>query len=539
MKMKLLLIVWLLLAPLFAVLTPGGHASAFTMNSNRIIDDAVFSNSHTMSANDINNFLNSFPGSCISPNSGFSAVDPIGYNPSQGYLYGGNVSAGQIIYDAANAYEMNPQVILATLQKEEGLIKGDGPYGCSTLAISAAVGYGCPDSSNLYNWSGVSLYTRSGTTYTSINGICVNGAQKVGFSQQIIHAAWLFKFGQQRSLGHVNWAIVKGNWDNSDDLQSCYGLRMTEGYYQTCPNGPTSYYDGLYGIDGQTVHMDTGATAAFYNYTPHFHGNQVFDDLFTGWFGSVYSNDSLVAHPNGTIVSDGQRVFVIENNTKRHILNPSIFESYGYSWSEVKRATTGDNTLTEGTPVSTLAPGTVFTTNTGQVFVVDSFSGVTKKQWLSYSSFQALGYSWSEVLNVPAGYDTTPVASGVYTSTKHPAGTLVLASNGGTYVMGETAKQHIVSPTAFQSYNFNWSRVHQATSADNTLGAGTSLDIRQGAILYSSGNIYLVDSDAQGLLKRPFGPWECYNNRFSFTSADWINVGAAALPTRTGSLFTC
>jgi hypothetical protein len=84
MKMKLLLIVWLLLAPLFAVLTPGGHASAFTMNSNRIIDDAVFSNSHTMSANDINNFLNSFPGSCISPNSGFSAVDPIGYNPSQG-----------------------------------------------------------------------------------------------------------------------------------------------------------------------------------------------------------------------------------------------------------------------------------------------------------------------------------------------------------------------------------------------------------------------------------------------------------------------
>ncbi len=35
--------------------------------------------------------------------------------------------------------------------------------------------------------------------------------------------------------------------------------------------------------------MNSGATAALYWYTPHFHGNQVFYDLFTQWFGSTKS----------------------------------------------------------------------------------------------------------------------------------------------------------------------------------------------------------------------------------------------------------
>src|SRR5437870_11289586 len=104
------------------------------------MDDSIFDNANSMTANQIDIWLNTyFPNSCISTNHGFSAPDPNGYNPSSGYLYGGAVSAGQVIYDAAQAYGLNPQVLLATLQKEEGLVRGDGPYGCSALAISASV----------------------------------------------------------------------------------------------------------------------------------------------------------------------------------------------------------------------------------------------------------------------------------------------------------------------------------------------------------------------------------------------------------------
>src|SRR4051812_44570610 len=121
------------------------------------------------------------------------APDVTGYTPSQGYVYGGNVSGGTVIDHAAEAYGISPRVLLTTLQKEEGLVRGDGPYGCSALALSAAVGYGCPDTRDsngniiTYNYSGVNLYTSHGTTVTSVTGTCVNSSQKVGFSQQLIH----------------------------------------------------------------------------------------------------------------------------------------------------------------------------------------------------------------------------------------------------------------------------------------------------------------------------------------------------------------
>ncbi|HET8669081.1 MAG TPA: hypothetical protein VFM05_00195, partial [Candidatus Saccharimonadales bacterium] len=192
----------------FTIIQPQRASAAF--NANRIIDDGIFNNVNSMSAAQIDAFLNA-RGSCLSPNSGFSAVDPVGYSPQTGYQYGGNVSAGTVIAHAAQAYELNPQVLLTTLQKEQSLLTSTS---CSTNTIAKAMGYACPDSGGSYSYSGVNLYTRNGTTYTSVSGICVNSAAKVGFSQQVIRAAWLLKFAQQRSVGNIDWAIIKGSWDN-------------------------------------------------------------------------------------------------------------------------------------------------------------------------------------------------------------------------------------------------------------------------------------------------------------------------------------
>lgn len=268
---------------------PTGLASAAGFNQNRIIDDGVFDNTNSMNASQIDSFLNSFPNSCLSTNSGFKAIDPVGYNPTSGYQYGGFVTAGQVIYDASQAYGINPQVLLTTLQKEQSLVVGGAGY-CNNgdqHKYAAAVGYGCPDSGTTYSYTGLNLYQRNGVTVTSTGTTCVNSASKAGFTQQVIRAAWLLKFGEQRSKGNINWAVIKGNWDNSDDPQTCYGGPMTQGTFQRCPSGATTYYDGYTTIDGVAVHMDSGATAALYWYTPHFSGNQHFYDIFTGWFGST------------------------------------------------------------------------------------------------------------------------------------------------------------------------------------------------------------------------------------------------------------
>jgi hypothetical protein len=52
-------------------------------------------------------------------------------------------SAAAIIYLAAKAWQVSPRVILATLQKEQGLLSASSP---STNALEWAMGCGCPDS---------------------------------------------------------------------------------------------------------------------------------------------------------------------------------------------------------------------------------------------------------------------------------------------------------------------------------------------------------------------------------------------------------
>lgn len=281
-----------------------------SFNANRIIDDPIFDNAGTMDANQINSFLNGFSNSCISPNSGFDARIPSGYSPSSGFSFGDFVTAGQVIHQAALVYSINPQVLLVTLQKEQSLVSGGAGY-CndgSEHKYAAAVGYGCPDSGGSYSWSGISLYRRNGVERTNTGSTCVNSAVKAGFSQQVIRAAWLLKFGEQRSKGNMNWAVTQGNWDNSDDPQSCYSGPMTQGSWQVCPSGPTTYYDGYRTIDNTAVHIDTGGTAALYWYTPHFHGNQNFASLFESWFGAT-RGDYCVGSSSSIITAVGFRSF--------------------------------------------------------------------------------------------------------------------------------------------------------------------------------------------------------------------------------------
>jgi hypothetical protein len=312
MMKRLSLGVTVLVLALTTLMVMPTHSAQASFNANNLIDDAVFSDSNSMTNDQIDSFLNSFPNSCISPNHGFRALEPTGYSPSDGYKYGNNVTAGVVIGSAARAYDLNPRALLVTLQKEQGLVTGDG--GCSTLRYAAAVGYACPDSGTTYSYSGINLYTLNGNTVTSVSGTCVNNSVKVGFSQQLIRAAWLLKFGQQRSLGNYNWAIVRGNWDNSDDAQSCYSGPMTQGYRRICPSGSDTYYDGYRTIDNTSVHIDTGATAALYWYTPHLHGNQNFVSIWEGWFGSTTAPTFAWAPVRMTIMDEHRAAEIPTDN---------------------------------------------------------------------------------------------------------------------------------------------------------------------------------------------------------------------------------
>jgi hypothetical protein len=422
------------------------NAAYAAYDGNRIIDDVIFDNASTMSTNDIDNFLNSFGSSCISTNHGFSAPDLTGYTPSGSFTYGGLVSAGKIIAHASQVYGINPQVLLATLQKEQSLVTGGS--GCDTNAYTAAVGYGCPDSGTTYNYSGVNLYAINGNMVTSVNSTCVNSSQKAGFSQQLIRAAWLLKFGEQRSEGNINWAVIKdttvdisgaawnSHWDNSDDPQSCYSGPMTQGTWQVCPSGPTTFYDGYRTIDGTAVHIETGSTAALYWYTPHFHGNQNFQNIFNGWFGTTLTSgfvwqpqgqnqflgsDQSTPLDPGTLVA-GQRYFLtvsVRNAGAQTWRRGNV--NLGTSQPQDRTSPFRDNTWLTANRAATINEATVAPGQTGTFsFWIQAPS--SPGYYKEYFNLVAEGVTWMNDMGLyfdlqvnPAVYSWQPVSQNAYT----------------------------------------------------------------------------------------------------------------------------
>ncbi|MEO5950645.1 MAG: hypothetical protein ABIQ04_04310 [Candidatus Saccharimonadales bacterium] len=239
-----------------------------------IISDGVFGNEDAMSEDQINNFINAFSGSCLRPSNYPAGLSPATWNEPISYtVYGGDVSAARIIWKSAKLYHINPQVILATLEKEQGIVSGNARYGCSRTVYNSAMGYNCPDSSEnaLKSYPNIGIGDDQKT--------CVQREQNATFSRQVNHAAWQLSFDAHRAYGDISWL---------DDGAVTYGGFMTQGNRARVQNGSIQYYDGIANIDGTSIQVANGPTAALYNYTPHFNS---FETIFTRWFGTTHTTN--------------------------------------------------------------------------------------------------------------------------------------------------------------------------------------------------------------------------------------------------------
>jgi hypothetical protein len=272
-------------------------------NKDLLMDDVVFQDSTSMSAATIDSWLNGFGSGCIRPSSGFRTPDPQGWSPSQNkYLFGGNVTAGQAIYDIAQLYHVNPQVILATLQKEQSIITGGA--GCY---------YNSPDPASATSMTDqCGSGTRMCTVACVYSGGCMNialgygcpgycEAKDEGFSMQLTLGTWLLRFGQQRSQGILTGYV---GYESGDEYFTYTGP-MTAGTRKRSINSSAIPYDGTWTTaapEGVAVNIGSGATAALYNFTPFTSGNRSFVNNFEGWFGGTVSAWYYSCH-DGTNIS--------------------------------------------------------------------------------------------------------------------------------------------------------------------------------------------------------------------------------------------
>lgn len=307
MKMKLLYVA-LFTSLLCSILVPV-QVSAAAYGTVNILDDLVMNNTSSMSVAQINTFLNSFSGTCLGTNSGFATADPLGYS-SGAYRYGSNTDAGTAIYHIATHYNLNPQVLIATLEKEQGLIdttschpesQGDAPAFYSWGQHKACSGNGNPYSdcaavtcgnNTTYSDCSYACKYSGGCVTVALGYSCPGFCKKsfASFSGQISGASWVLRFSEARAYGQLTGYA---GYDSGDENIG-YSGPMTAGYRQRVAGGSSVYYDGSYtDSDGNTMRIANGATASMLSYTPFYArsytNDKLFHTSFVNWFGSTYA----------------------------------------------------------------------------------------------------------------------------------------------------------------------------------------------------------------------------------------------------------
>ena len=260
---------------LFFTKSPDSTAADLSkFDPGRIIDDAVFYNSSSMTVDEIQRFLNSKVPVCQTETEKYpqakapclkdyreTTKEKIADKYCQGYS-AADQSAAEIIHGVAQSCGINPQVIIVMLQKEQSLVTDtwprDGWLNGGTgvnYQYRSAMGYGCPDTA------------ACDTTY-------------YGFFNQVYHAARQFKIYQALPNSYSYVAGRNNNILWHPDRASC---------------------------GSSTVFIENQATAGLYNYTPYqpnqaalgagygtgnycsSYGNRNFYHFFTDWFGSTRS----------------------------------------------------------------------------------------------------------------------------------------------------------------------------------------------------------------------------------------------------------
>ncbi|MCX6741159.1 MAG: hypothetical protein NTY61_02050 [Candidatus Parcubacteria bacterium] len=205
--------------------------------------------------------------------------------------------AGEIIYNAAQRYQINPWVLVTLLQKEQTLVTS--PVIKSTQ-YDFATGFACYD---------------GGGTVSRFSG----------FTVQIDRAAWRLRY------------FLEHPWEFT---------------YQA---------GQIYRINGVKVRLQNLATAALYNYTPHISGNRLFWQIWQNWFAQkgAIPNGTLVQAYNDKgvwLIQNNLRrpfhslaVFLasysfgqVRKISKKDLLKYEIGEPMAFSNYSLLKASSGD-----------------------------------------------------------------------------------------------------------------------------------------------------------------------------------------------------
>lgn len=310
-------------------------------------------------------------------------------------------SAAEIIYRHAQENQLNPQFLLALLQREQSLVEDPSP---SQRQYDWALGFAMCDSCSASD-TRVSPYK--------------------GFAAQIEGAAVTIRKGYLTELA-LNGATRSG---------------LAPGRLAT--------------IDGTPIIPGNQATAVLYTYTPHLHGNENFVRIYGRWFHPDY--------PDGTLLQalDDGSVWLIHHDLKRRINSMTVL--YSRFGAQPMLSTTLVALRDFPTGVDVTYPNfSLLRTPDGAIYLL---TDDILRPIPSLEIFRSLGFKDDDVTDVganeiaPLGRGTSVSADEAF-PTGFSEGTLIgITGDPAVYVISDKTRRHIADEGTFLSMGWNWNQI--------------------------------------------------------------------------------
>ncbi len=427
----------------------------------RIIDDHLFTNQTSMSVTQIQAFLDSKVPTCDTNHAAWNGNNPpftclkeyYENTDTKANNYGGQPipagakSAAQIIWEAANQHNISPQVLLITLQKEQGLITDTWPI---LNQYKKAMGAHCPDTAPC------------DPAYAS-------------FSAQMLEGAELFRY-YLNNMGQSWWPYAK-------------------------PGNRAVLYNPNSSCGSSNVFIENAATAALYTYTPYqpnaaalanlngtgdgcsAYGNRNFWRDYNNWFGPTTSNGYTLA-----IADNGdQRQWVIMNGRRHLVPNADIKRAWNLPDTPI---TWDDNYLGSFPDGSTLTrlmrPG-------GSLNIYLLADG-KKYRLPNLQMLDIWNTSIGSLVDVSAGLGALPTDAGDLSYLAK------LETDGAVYLMDSGIKRHILSTDVMKSFGGDTPYVSTFTNTNDPYFSGLSSGSAIGNPKITNGSQNFVVDSARKLL---------------------------------------
>ncbi len=383
-----------------STIRPAADLSQF--NPGNIISDALFYDANAMSSSEIQAFLDEKIGSCRTSrclnilNVSISSRDRR-VSQATGQLVceaiqGGTMRASELIYRVQVACGISAKVILATLQKEQGLVTSKAP---SDHNLNAAMGQACPDTA---------------PCDPAFSGV---GPQIVGGVNQLkIYKAG--RFAKQPGVHYIQYDV---------DVK----------------------------CGGTNVNIVNYATAALYNYTPYqpnaaslragygegdgcsSYGNRNFYQYYTDWFGSTQE-----AHGDLVKTASAPQIYFLVDGVRRHVQTQ---EDLAVLMSRLGSVSTISDFRMSRLPLAAPMTRLARDARDGRMYLLQADG--TKHHFPSADLVRRYGFAMDDFLALPAVQIDAYISGGA-------VGDLFRADNGPeVFKWEDNSRRHIFSQLAW------------------------------------------------------------------------------------------